>query len=135
MMRHVARVALDFNRWLTRIWLYRCLRGETEAVGLDQRLGQVHRVLDDHRVSQQVAVAQEALGHPRAIAEGQSVTAHPPGLQMGSFDDEHAAFPPAGREALPRMRIEVGRTRPAIHPDFTALLHPLDVSIDLTDQK
>jgi hypothetical protein len=86
-------------------------------------------------VCEQVAVAEEPLGHLRAIAERETITPDPARLEVIGLDDENVAFPAAGREALPRMRIEVRRVRPAVGPDLTTLLHPLDVRVALHDRE
>ena len=80
-------------------------------------------------------MAEEPLGHVRAVAERETVAPHPPRLQMAGLDDEHVAFPSPGREALPGVRIEVRRMRTAVGPDLAPLLHPLDVRVDLADRE
>ncbi len=79
--------------WVRR---HRRIQRECKPVRLDQGLGQVTRVLDHVDVRQVVAMADEALGHRRAIGDGEAVAPNPSGLQVRRRDDEHIAFPAAG---------------------------------------
>jgi hypothetical protein len=126
---HLARLARHFHRGAARIRGHRHLIGELEAVGLDERLGQVIGVLDHVDVGEVVPVADEALRHRRLVAERETVATDPPSFQVRGLHHQHVAVPLAGREALPGVRRELGRVRPAVHPDLPLLLLPLDVGV------
>ena len=92
-------------------------------------LGHVDRVAHDRHERQDVAVADEMLGHRGAIAAGDAVAADPAFLQVRRRDGEDVAFPLAGGEAHRRVHGVGAGVRPAVHPD-RALGAPREV-VDL----
>ena len=117
MMRHDALRTIDLHDDLTRIRRDLLMRIQGEVGRADERLGEIHRIVDEDDPRQIVAVADEMFGDDRQIAARNPVAANPSHLEMRRGDRQHVAFPHAGREALPRVSGVVGRMRAAVHPD------------------
>src|SRR5439155_19843820 len=96
-----------------------------------ERLFEVDRVVHHADQRQHVAVPDDVLDDPRAIARRNAVALNPSRLDVRRLDGEHRAVPAAGREALPCVRGVLGRMRPAVHPDHADDAGARGGSIDL----
>jgi hypothetical protein len=83
----------------------------------EERLLEILRVLNEHVPGEVIAVSHEVLGHRSRIATCHAVATQPAFLQMRGGDLEVVANPFARRETHRRVLGELGRMRPAIHPE------------------
>ena len=85
----------------------------------DERLGEIHRIADDRRHREDVAVQHPVLGERRLIAARQTVAAHVPFFQVRRLHREHVAVPASGRESRPRVRRVRRWMGTSVHVDLT----------------
>jgi hypothetical protein len=90
----------------------------------NERLGEIHRVLDDGDQGQILAMADEVLHESGLLAPRNAVAPKPALLEMSGGHLEHVAFPLTGREALPRVLRVGGWTRTSVHVDHALRQHP-----------
>ena len=96
----------------------------------DFRFREVHRIGDDRRVREVVAVADEELHDRRLVAFRQPVAAQPALLEVGGLHLERLADEASGRKAHPGVRRVGRRVRPAVHPDRAMAFERLVVPVN-----
>ena len=129
MVRHGPLRPFDFLNDLAGIGRDLLVRIENEVGGADERFGEVHGIVDHDDPRQIVAVTHQVFGDARTVAAGNAIPANPSHLEMSGRDGQHIAFPPAGREPLPRMRRVLGWMRTAVHPDRALRRLPRNVRV------
>ncbi len=82
---------------------------------LDKRRFQPHRIGDDHRDQQIVAMTRDVFHHGGFVAERRAVAPQVSALEMGGGNYQHVAAPDAGRETRPCVRGVVRRMGTTIH--------------------
>ena len=101
-----------------------------EVRGLDPRLRQEDRIVDDRSVSDVIAVPHEEFGQRGLVAFRKAVAAEPALLEVRGFDAQRVADERAGGEAHPSVRRVGRRMGPAVHPDDPVPFERLRVPMD-----
>ena len=92
--------------------------------------GHEHRIGDDGRVGQMIAVPHKELRDGRLVAFRRPVAPEPSLLEMRCVDDEGIADELAGGEATERVRCPGGWVGPAVHPDHAMAFRHLRPPVD-----
>src|SRR4029453_4790457 len=103
MMRHGSLRPVDLHDNTAGIRSDALMRIKHPVRGPDERLFEIHRVVDPRDQGHRVAVTVKSLDGLCRIAPGPPVAADPSHLEMRRRDDERIAFPLPRRESLPRV--------------------------------
>ena len=104
-------------------------RGFHEVGGSNERLRQIHGIVDHRGQGKIVAVADPVFDQLRLVATRYAVAANPAVLQVRGCDDQDVALPLAGRESLPSVWGVRGRMRSTIHIDRALWSLPRNVGV------
>ena len=93
------------------------MRVELVVGGADERLGEIHRVVDDRHHGQEIAVPDPVFGDGGLVAARHAVAPDVAFLEMRDGDRQHVAVPLPRRKATPAMQRVVHRTLAAVEID------------------
>ena len=116
-VRHASRlyalVADDARRSADRHRVGAQVVGPRQDVGL----GQIDRIVHEHRHRQHVPVPPEVCCDGRPVAAGRPIAPHVTNLQVRGRGNQLVAIPHAGGETCLIVRRAFRRPRPPVHPD------------------